>query len=175
MGIFLFHIDAREKKMYHADHMIVVGFDPGYHRVGWGVVERAGQKISARAWGCIETDRAQDLPERLLQIFIDAKKILKKTRPDFVVIEKLYFAQNTTTALKVSEARGVLLLVTAELKIPVLELTNAQIKQGFTGHGGAKKFQMQEMVRLIFGMKEKISPDDAADALAMAYVGASQR
>lgn len=155
--------------------MIIVGLDPGYHRVGWGVVERAGSKITARAWGCIETARTDDLPERLLQIYRDAKKILKKTQPAFVVIEKLYFAQNTTTALKVSEARGVLLLVTAELKIPVLELTNAQIKHGFTGHGGAKKFQMQEMVRLMFGMKEIISPDDAADALAMAYVGACRR
>ena len=152
--------------------MIVFGFDPGYHRVGWGVVERVQQKITADAWGCIETDTKADLPERLLQIYIEAKELLKKYKPAFVVIEKLYFAQSVTTALKVSEARGVLLLATAELKIPVLELTNSQIKSSFTGFGGAKKFQMQEMVRLIFKMKEKITPDDAADALAMAYVGA---
>lgn len=152
--------------------MIVLGLDPGYHRVGWGVVAREGQRLSAKAWGCIETDIKDDLPERLLEIYTEVRAILKKHKPAFVVIEKLYFAQNTTTALKVSEARGVLLLVTAELKIPVLELTNSQIKSSFTGFGGAKKFQMQEMVRLVFNMKEKITPDDAADALAMAYVGA---
>lgn len=151
--------------------MIVVGFDPGYHRVGWGVAERAGHAIAARAYGCIETSTTEDLPERLLHIYCDAKQVLEVHKPKFVVIEKLYFGQNVTTALKVSEARGVLLLATAELKIPVLELTNTQIKQGFTGFGGAKKTQMQEMVRLVFGMKEKIQPDDAADALAMAYVG----
>ncbi len=155
--------------------MIVLGLDPGYHRVGWGVAERTGQKINVRAYGCIETDKSQDLPERLLYIYTDVKKILCEHAPKFVVIEKLYFAQSVTTALKVSEARGVLLLATAELKIPVLELTNSQIKQGFTGFGGAKKIQMQEMVRLVFGMKEKIQPDDAADALAMAYVGILRR
>lgn len=155
--------------------MIVFGLDPGYHRVGWGVVETSGQKVVAKEWGCVETDKKSDLPERLLQIYEEIKKVLKKHKPSFVVVEKLYFAQNTTTALKVSEARGVLLLVTAELKIPVLELTNSQIKSSFTGFGGAKKFQMQEMVRLVFNMKEKITPDDAADALAMAYVGAVRR
>jgi crossover junction endodeoxyribonuclease RuvC len=155
--------------------MIVFGLDPGYHRVGWGVVETTGQKVAAKEWGCVETDTKSDLPERLLQIYEEIKKVLKKHKPSFVVVEKLYFAQNTTTALKVSEARGVLLLATAELKIPVLELTNSQIKSSFTGFGGAKKFQMQEMVRLVFNMKEKITPDDAADALAMAYVGAVRR
>lgn len=152
--------------------MIIFGLDPGYHRVGWGVVERVGSTITPVAWGCTETDRGEDLPERLLQIYTEVKELLKKHNPKFVVIEKLYFAQNVTTALKVSEARGVLLLATAECKIPVLELTNTQIKSTFTGFGGAKKFQMQEMVRLVFKMKEKITPDDAADALAMAYVGA---
>ncbi len=152
--------------------MIIFGIDPGYHRVGWGVVDRTGRTVTAQEWGCIETNPKDDLPERLLQIYQEIKAILKKHKPAAVILEKLYFAQNTTTALKVSEARGVLLLATAELKIPVLELTNSQIKSGFTGFGGAKKFQMQEMVRLVFGMKEKITPDDAADALAMAYVGA---
>lgn len=152
--------------------MIVLGIDPGYHRVGWGVARREGREITAVAWGCIETDTKADLPERLLQIYQEIKEVLKKHQPAFVVVEKLYFAQNTTTALKVSEARGVLIMATAELKIPVLELTNSQIKSSFTGFGGAKKFQMQEMVRLVFKMKEKITPDDAADGLAMAYVGA---
>lgn len=151
--------------------MIVFGFDPGYHRVGWGVATRERGRVRACGWGCIETDAKTDLPERLLHIYRDAKKLLQKYRPAFVVIEKIYFAQSVTTALKVSEARGVLLLVTAELKIPVLELSPAEIKKGLTGFGGAKKNQMQEMVRLIFGMKEKIKPDDAADALAMAYAG----
>ncbi|MCX6780976.1 MAG: crossover junction endodeoxyribonuclease RuvC [Candidatus Magasanikbacteria bacterium] len=155
--------------------MIVCGIDPGYHRVGWGFVERvSGRTITAKSWGCVETNAKEDLPERLMQIHQEIFELLKKNKPDFVVMEKLYFAQSVTTALKVSEARGVLLLATAELKIPVLELTNSQIKSGFTGFGGAKKFQMQEMVRLVFGMKEKITPDDAADGLAMAYVGASR-
>lgn len=151
--------------------MIVFGFDPGYHRVGWGVINADRRSVTAEAWGCVETDKTQDLPERLLQIYQEAQGLLKKYRPAFVVIEKLYFAQSVTTALKVSEARGVLLLATAELKIPVYEITPAQVKQTLTGFGAAKKFQMQEMVKILFKMKEIPKPDDAADALAMAYVG----
>lgn len=152
--------------------MILFGIDPGYHRVGWGVIDSTGRAQTVVGYGCIETDRALDLPERLQVIYLEITKLLKEHKPRVVVIEKLYFAQSVTTALKVSEARGVLLLATAELKIPVLELTNSQVKQGFTGFGGAKKFQMQEMVRLVFKMEKAPQPDDAADALAMAYVGA---
>lgn len=153
--------------------MIIFGFDPGYHRVGWGVLQRErGHAPHAIAFGCIETDKNEDLPERLQHIYRDAKKILKKYQPAVVVIEKLYFAQSVTTALKVSEARGVLLLATAELKIPVLELLPAQVKQALTGFGGAKKIQMQEMVRRVLTLKEIPQPDDAADALACAYAGA---
>lgn len=151
--------------------MIVFGLDPGYHRVGWGVISADRRVVTAEAWGCVETDKAQDLPERLLQIYQEISVLLKKHKPAFVVIEKLYFAQSVTTALKVSEARGVLLLATAELKIPVYEITPAQVKQTLTGFGAAKKFQMQEMVKILFKMKEVPKPDDAADALAMAYVG----
>src|SRR3989344_633355 len=157
--------------MYDAQHMIILRFDPGYHRVGWGVASGGTQKIVADAWGCIETDPTQDLPERLLHIYHDAQKILKKHRPAIVVIEKLYFAQSVTTALKVAEARGVLLLATAEFKIPVYEISPAQVKQQLTGFGAAKKFQMQEMVKIIFKMNEIPRPDDAADALALAYCG----
>lgn len=152
--------------------MIIIGFDPGYHRVGWGVIAATKREMRAVAYGCIQTDKELDLPERLLHIYRDTKKILEKHKPSFVVIEKLYFAQSVTTALKVSEARGVLLLATAECGVPVYEITPAQVKQTLTGFGGAKKFQMQEMVKRIFNMEEIPKPDDAADGLAMAYVGA---
>lgn len=152
--------------------MILFGIDPGYHRVGWGVIDSNARAQTVVAYGCIETDRALDLPERLQTIYKEITRLLVLYKPKVVALEKLYFAQSVTTALKVSEARGVLLLATAELKIPVLELTNSQVKQGFTGFGGAKKFQMQEMVRLIFKMDKAPQPDDAADALAMAYVAA---
>lgn len=152
--------------------MIIFGFDPGYHRVGWSVLERTNSGAPrAIAYGCIETDKKEDLPERLQQIYHEAKQQLKKYKPAVVVIEKLYFAQSVTTALKVSEARGVLLLATAELKIPVLELLPSQVKQSLTGFGGAKKMQMQEMVRHVLGLKEIPKPDDAADALACAFAG----
>lgn len=152
--------------------MIILGFDPGYHRVGWGVITANKRTLSVVEYGCIETDKELDLPERLLHIYRDAKKILEKHKPSFIVIEKLYFAQSVTTALKVAEARGVLLLVTAECGVPVYEITPAQVKQTLTGFGAAKKFQMQEMVKRIFNMDELPKPDDAADGLAMAYVGA---
>ncbi len=151
--------------------MIVFGIDPGYHRVGWGVIESRARKQHVLAYGCVETDRALDLPERLQVIYVEISQLLKKHKPAVVVIEKLYFAQSVTTALKVAEARGVLLLATAELKIPVYEITPAQVKQTMTGFGAAKKFQMQEMVKRVLNMTEIPQPDDAADALAMAYVG----
>lgn len=152
--------------------MVIFGFDPGYHRVGWGAVEKRGGQLVALDFGCVETDKKMDLPERLQEIHAEALRLLKKHRPNFVVIEKIYFAQSVTTALKVSEARGVLLLATAELKIPVMEISSAEVKKCLTGFGGAKKYQMQEMVRHIFSLREKVKSDDAADALAMAYAGA---
>lgn len=152
--------------------MTIIGFDPGYHRVGFGVILRERAAMRVVNFGCIETNPKEDLPERLLHIHHEAMSLLKKYKPAFVVIEKIYFAQSVTTALKVSEARGVLLLATAECGMPVYEISAAEVKKSLTGFGGAKKFQMQEMVRRIFNLKKAPQPDDAADALAMAYAGA---
>ena len=106
--------------------------------------------------------------ERLEDIFDSLTAIIASTKPDVVSIEKLFFSQNITTAMTVSEARGVALLVAQQAKLPIAEYTPQQIKQTVTGYGKADKKQVQEMVRLQLGLSEVPKPDDCADALAAA-------
>jgi len=149
--------------------MRVIGIDPGTGIMGFGVVDfakgRAPQMIDA---GVISTPPHTPLPERLLDIFDNLTEIIKDTKPDVMSIEKLFFAQNITTAISVSHARGVAMLVGARAGLPIHEYTPLQIKQTLTGYGRADKKQVQEMVRIHLDLKEMPKPDDAADALAAA-------
>lgn len=150
----------------------ILGIDPGFGRMGYGIVEEAGRdRFYAVAYGCLETPKADAFTNRLLAIEKECKKLLKNFKPDLVAIEQLFFSKNVTTGIAVSHARGVILLTCAHAGVPILEFNPLQIKQTITGYGAAKKDQMQRMVQMLLHMKEFPKSDDAADALAVALCG----
>jgi len=149
--------------------MRIIGIDPGTGIMGFGVINFAkGQKPKMIDAGVIITPAHTPLDERLVDIFDSLNEIIKETKPDCMSIEKLFFAQNVTTAISVSHARGVAMLAGAKAGLPIYEYTPLQIKQTLTGYGRADKKQIQEMVRIHLGLKDAPKPDDCADALAAA-------
>lgn len=148
--------------------MRILGIDPGTAIVGFGVIESDGFKHKLIEGGVIRTPAHQSLDQRLLTIYESLVQIIKYTNPNYSAIEKLFFAQNVTTAISVSHARGVIMLALSQNKIPVAEYTPLQIKQSITGYGKAEKRQIQEMVRAMLNLKEIPKPDDCADALGVA-------
>lgn len=153
---------------------IVIGIDPGYGRLGFGVIENAGAKARSLSHGVITTVANGETGSRLREIAADLRGLLTKHRPELLVIEELFFAKSTTTALKVAEVRGVVMLLAAEAGIPVVQVKPNEVKMTVTGYGRAEKRQVQEMVKTIFCLKTVPKPDDAADALAIAFTGASK-
>ncbi|MEK7211583.1 MAG: crossover junction endodeoxyribonuclease RuvC [Patescibacteria group bacterium] len=151
--------------------MVILGLDPGYAALGYGVIKKEGSKISAMAFGVIKTGAKTSFPKRLVEIAEGVGEIIKKYKPELVAIEKLFFFKNQKTAIDVSQARGAIVLKVAEHHLPVKEFTPLEVKQALTGYGRADKRQMQEMVKILFGLKTIPKPDDAADALAIAYAG----
>ena len=149
--------------------MIIIGLDPGFARLGYGVVNKIGTSIEFVATGVITTTAKEEFPQRLLSISRELKLLLKKYRPDHVGIEKLFFFKNVTTAFGVGQAIGVITLTLAGAKIPTSELTPLQIKSVLTGYGQATKIQIQKSLQLIFRLNRVPKPDDAADGLACAY------
>lgn len=147
--------------------MRILGIDPGTGILGFGVIDSGGKPKLVDA-GVIRTKVHQPEPERLLVIYEGLQEIIKATKPQVVSVEKLFFSRNVTTAMAVSQARGVVLLVAQQHNLPVFEYTPPQIKMALTGYGKADKKQMQEMVRLLLGLKDVPKPDDCADALAAA-------
>lgn len=152
--------------------MRIIGIDPGTGILGFGVIDSVRGKAKLVTAGVITTPAHTPLDERLEEIFDGLTEIIKETTPEVMSIEKLFFAQNVTTAMSVSHARGVAMLTGRRAKLPIAEYTPLQIKQTITGYGKADKKQMQEMVRLQLGLKEVPKPDDAADALAAAITHA---
>ncbi|OGL66847.1 crossover junction endodeoxyribonuclease RuvC [Candidatus Uhrbacteria bacterium RIFCSPHIGHO2_12_FULL_47_11] len=152
--------------------MIILGIDPGIARMGFGVVEETKQKPRALAYGCFETSKDLAQAERLAKVHQELARLIKLHKPERVAVEKLFFSKNVKTALQVGEARGVILMTCAELKVPVFEISPKEVKQALTGYGSADKQQMQKMVQLILKLKAIPKPDDAADALAIALAGA---
>jgi crossover junction endodeoxyribonuclease RuvC len=123
--------------------------------------------------GVVRTKVHQPLPERLEEIYNCLSDIIEETQPSIMVIEKLFFAQNVTTAISVSHARGVAMLAGKLAGLEIIEYTPLQIKLSLTGYGRADKKQVQEMVRVVLGLKEVPKPDDCADALAAALMHAT--
>lgn len=152
--------------------MKILGIDPGTAIVGFGVVEAISGKFKMIDGGVIKTPAAESDSARLKIIADELEEIIKQTKPDVMAVEKLFFAQNVTTAMSVSQARGVILLAGEQNGLPVFEYTPLQIKQSLTGYGKAEKHQVQEMVRTILKLKEVPKPDDCADALACALTHA---
>lgn len=149
--------------------MRILGIDPGTGILGFGVIEIATKnKAHLVDGGVIRTPVKHPDAERLLIIHDELKQILEELKPQAMAVEKLFFAQNVTTAITVAQARGVVLLLGQQHNLELAEYTPLQIKQALTGYGRAEKKQIQEMVRVILGLKEIPQPDDCADALAAA-------
>lgn len=156
--------------------MRVIGIDPGTGILGFGVVESSPrQKVTLVDAGVIRTVPKQPLDERLVEIYEGLSEIIKETKPEVMVIEKLFFAQNVTTAISVSHARGVAMLAGKQAGLEIVEYTPLQIKQALTGYGRADKNQIQQMVKTMLGLKEVPKPDDCADALAAALMHATSK
>lgn len=152
--------------------MRIIGIDPGTGILGFGVIDAVRGKTKLVTAGVIRTPAHTPLAERLEEIYTGLTEIIAETKPDMMAIEKLFFAQNVTTAMSVSHARGVAMLTGQQAKLQIEEYTPLQIKQTMTGYGRATKKQIQEMVRLQLGLKEVPKPDDCADALAAAIMAA---
>jgi crossover junction endodeoxyribonuclease RuvC len=153
--------------------MRIIGIDPGTGILGFGVIDYVKGKISLVDAGVIRTPVHEDDAVRLLTIYDELTEIIKETKPDAMSVEKLFFARNVTTAMTVAQARGVVLLCGKQAGTTIHEFTPMQIKLAVTGYGKADKKQMQEMVRVLLGLKEIPKPDDAADALAAAITFAN--
>lgn len=152
--------------------MIIIGIDPGVARVGWAVIAEGNGKQQALVYACITTPQTAALPDRLRLIHKSIAQLIKKYRPDCVAVEELFFATNAKTAIAVGQARGVILLACAEAGIPVVSYTPLGVKLAITGSGKAEKQQVQRMVTRILHLAKIPTPDDTADALAIALTHA---
>ena len=148
--------------------MQVLGIDPGYAIVGWGVLDYTGNRFAPVAYGAILTDKDTPFEQRLAEIYTGMNEVCEKYRPQALSIEKLYYQHNQTTVIGVAEARGVILLSAAQAGVPIFEYTPMQVKQAVTGYGKAVKKQIQEMTRILLHLEAVPKPDDTADALALA-------
>jgi crossover junction endodeoxyribonuclease RuvC len=148
--------------------MLVLGIDPGTAKTGYGLVQESREGLLMVAYGAIETEPELPPERRLLLIHQKLNEIILLHKPVSAAVEKLFFQRNVTTAMNVSQARGVILLAMAQNGIKVSEYTPLQVKQAVAGYGGAGKSQVQQMVKALLGLEQLPHPDDAADALAVA-------
>ncbi len=148
--------------------MIVLGIDPGTAALGWGVVDLTAGRLRAVDHGCVVTSADEPLGERLLTIHTALRELIEMHEPAVVAVERIYFSRNAQTAMAVGHARGVVLLAAAEAARPVREATPNEVKSAVAGYGAADKEQVSRMVQLVLGMPARPTPDDAADALAIA-------
>ena len=148
--------------------MVVLGIDPGYAIVGWGMVNYAGNIYRPLGFGAITTDGSSNFNDRLGYIYNNMTRLIEKCKPDAMAVEKLYFQNNQKTAINVAQARGVILLAAQQQGVPIFEYTPLQVKTVVTGYGKAKKPQVMEMTRRLLALESVPKPDDTADALAIA-------
>ena len=148
--------------------MLTLGIDPGTATTGFGLVSQKADKLCHVDSGSITTS-SKELPQiRLGKIYKEIQKLIEQYKPDVVAIERLFFGENTKTAMAVGQARGMALLAAAEKKIPIAEYTPLEVKLAVTGYGKAEKKQIQQMVKVLLKLEVIPKPDDAADALAVA-------
>ena len=153
--------------------MIILGIDPGYAILGYGVLEADGRKVRPLDYGVVETKVGTPFPERLDMLYAGVNELLRLYKPDCAVFEELFFYHNATTAIQVGAGRGVAMLAAQQRGIPLYEYTPMQIKLAVTGNGHADKKQVQQMVKLLLHMQDIARPDDAADAIAIALTHAA--
>ena len=147
---------------------VILGIDPGYAIVGYGIINYEKNRFSVVDYGAITTEAKTPFNQRLQTIFNSLTEIIEKRKPEAMAIEKLFYNTNAKTVIDVAQARGVIMLA-AQLKgIPAFEYTPLQVKQSVVGYGRAEKKQVQEMTRVILNLEKIPKPDDTADALAMA-------
>lgn len=147
--------------------MIALGIDPGTTRIGYGIIKSEKNRLTCLAYGILSNtgkDKMFDFQETERNL----SALIEKYQPEVAGIEKLFFFKNQKTVMAVSEMRGVILLTLAKHRLPVQEFTPPQVKQNISAYGRADKAQIQRMVKMLLGIKEPITPDDAADALAIA-------
>ncbi|HLD18228.1 MAG TPA: crossover junction endodeoxyribonuclease RuvC [Patescibacteria group bacterium] len=150
---------------------IVMGIDPGFGRMGFAAVRSKGLQWEAVDFGVMTTPISKDFGRRLASLAEDLQALFLELRPGLLAVEQLFVTKNQKTAMRVSEARGVVLLLAAQLGIPVVELTPNQVKSAVCGDGRADKAGVQRMVKRLFNLSKIPKPDDAADALAIALAG----
>ena len=154
--------------------MIVLGIDPGYAILGYGVLETvAGKMPRPIDYGVIETAAGEPFPSRLEKLYLGVRQLISLYKPEQVAFEELFFYRNVTTALQVGAGRGVALLAAQQAGLPLYEYTPMEIKLAVCGNGHADKRQVQQMVRILLGLRELPRPDDAADALGVAICHAN--
>lgn len=153
--------------------MIILGIDPGFAIVGWGVIESSGGRIRPLAYGAITTPAHTPIESRLLTIQRDLESIIEKYKPDEMAVEELFFNTNITTGIAVAEARGVIICTAHRLGVKLGEYTPLQVKQAVVGYGKAEKHQVISMVTSLLKLAKPPKPDDTADALAIAICHAN--
>jgi crossover junction endodeoxyribonuclease RuvC len=159
--------------------MRIIGIDPGYAIMGYGIVDQNGNRFTTVAYGCVTTDKDLAMPDRLKTLYEGLTEVIAAHQPEEASIEQLFFNTNATTAIQVGQARGVAILACANSGLSVYEYTPLQIKSSLTGYGRAQKEQMQYMIKMLLNLTQVPKPDDAADALAAAlchgYCGPSKK
>lgn len=148
--------------------MRILGIDPGYAIVGFGVVDYAGMNFTPLEYGAITTEAGTIFSDRLTSIYNDLDFLISRWQPDCIALERLFFTSNQKTVIDVAQARGVIILCAAQHNIPLYEYTPLQVKMAVVGYGKAEKKQVMDLTRRILRLDQIPKPDDAADALAIA-------
>ncbi|MBQ5389637.1 MAG: crossover junction endodeoxyribonuclease RuvC [Clostridia bacterium] len=148
--------------------MRILGIDPGYAIVGWGIVDFENSRFRVVDYGSIRTAAGTDTVDRLEKIYDGMNLLLDKYKPDQMAIEELFFNTNQTTGIVVAEARGIILLAAKQHGLKIGEYTPLQVKQAVVGYGRAEKEQVIQMVTTMLRLPKPPKPDDTADALAIA-------
>ena len=148
--------------------MIILGIDPGYAIVGYGILEYSNNHFTVMHYGAVTTPAGMPFNRRLQIIYDELDVIISKYKPDVMAIEKLFYNTNAKTVIDVAQARGVIVLAAQKHGLEIAEYTPLQVKQSVVGYGRAEKKQVQEMTKHILGLEKVPKPDDTADALAMA-------
>jgi len=158
-----------------ASLMRILGIDPGLQRLGFAVLEIEGSEIKPLSYGLISTETGIPKNDRLYQVYQDVETLIKKYNPKVMGLETLIFAKNTRTAMVISEVRGALLVLGKMYEMDIVEFSPLQVKTSVCGYGRASKAQIQQAVRILLSLAETPSPDDVADAIAIALCSAHHK
>lgn len=148
--------------------MKILGIDPGFAIVGYGIIDHTGNKFKTIEYGAVTTEANEDMFVRFKKIYDGVTEIIERTNPEAMAIEELFFNSNQKTAINVAQARGIILLAAMNKNVPIFEYTPLQVKQAVVGYGRADKTQVQQMVKALLNLEKVPKPDDTADALAIA-------